>query len=459
MLCKQSFQSLKSSNYPKAFVENMVQSIARELGDKSPQEKVRPSNVLEAAVFWSIALTYPIWFVGGLYLVGSVLGWLLGLILFLRIMRSGRNPITPTMWIWIAGVVVIAFTLFVAHNSYGRGAGTLIKSLVSWGRTWGLLPLYLVAGCLPIRPQIIYRGAAIVCAWTLALLPPFMALKAIHFREIWFTSPLRIVGGPNALSFFQIGVYSSEDHGAGELRWKLFAPWSPALGLIGVCFFMFALQEKGWWRWIGLAGSMAMVLMSGSRLSLVCLPFVLAVSWCVRNLQRPIFLAGVGVASLLGGIGADSLLSFLSGLYRDFKARRAGSSQVREDLQKIALFRWQEAPIWGHGQVESGPITVAYMPIGSHHTWFGVLFVHGIVGLFALLVPMFVSVGELLFKANSSPVAMTGFRLMLTLCIFSFGENLEAISYFYWPALIGIGMALSQKYSARNPGTVRVTTL
>ena len=262
---------------------------------------VRPGNVLEAAVFWPLALLYPIWFVGGLYLVGSVLGWLLGIILVLRILRSGINPIPLTLWVWIAGVLTIALTLFVAHNGYGRGTGTLIKSMVSWGRTWALLPLYLLAGCLPIRPQIVYRGAAIVCAWTLALLPAFMALKAIHFREVWFTSPLKVIGGPNALSFFQIGVYSSEDHGAGELRWKLFAPWSPALGLIGVCFFMLALQEKGGWRWIGLAGSVAMVLLSGSRLSLVCLPFVLVVSWCLQNLKRPMFLAGVGVASLLGG--------------------------------------------------------------------------------------------------------------------------------------------------------------
>ncbi|MGK7906395.1 MAG: O-antigen ligase family protein [Synechococcus sp.] len=411
---------------------------------------VRPGNVLEAAVFWPLALLYPIWFVGGLYLVGSVLGWLLGIILVLRILRSGINPIPLTLWVWIAGVLTIALTLFVAHNGYGRGTGTLIKSMVSWGRTWALLPLYLLAGCLPIRPQIVYRGAAIVCAWTLALLPAFMALKAIHFREVWFTSPLRVIGGPNALSFFQIGVYSSEDHGAGELRWKLFAPWSPALGLIGVCFFMLALQEKGGWRWIGLAGSVAMVLLSGSRLSLVCLPFVLVVSWCLQNLKRPMFLAGVGVASLLGGVGADAILSFLSQFYRDFKARRAGSSQVREDLQKIALFRWQEAPIWGHGQVEGGPITVAYMPIGSHHTWFGVLFVHGVVGLFALLVPMVLTLGELVLKANSSPVAMTGFRLMLTLCLFSFGENLEAIAYFYWPVLMAIGMALACKTPARG---------
>ena len=78
------------------------------------------------------------------------------------------------------------------------------------------------------------------------------------------------------------------------------------------------------------------------------------------------------------------------------------------------------------------------------------LFVHGVVGLFALLVPMVLTLGELVLKANSSPVAMTGFRLMLTLCLFSFGENLEAIAYFYWPVLMAIGMALACKTPARG---------
>ena len=44
--------------------------------------------------------------------------------------------------------------------------------------------------------------------------------------------------------------------------------------------------------------------------------------------------------------------------------------------------------IWGHGTVERGPHIVEYMPIGSHHTWNGLLFVKGMVGYAGLAVPM-----------------------------------------------------------------------
>jgi hypothetical protein len=84
-----------------------------------------------------------------------------------------------------------------------------------------------------------------------------------------------------------------------------------------------------------------------------------------------------------------------------FKEARAESTRVRQTLKEIAGYRWKtEAPIWGHGVVEPGPHLVEYMPIGSHHTWYGLLFVKGIVGLFALAVPMALSFLVLLFKAQ-----------------------------------------------------------
>ncbi|MEO1133324.1 MAG: O-antigen ligase family protein [Cyanobacteria bacterium J06639_1] len=428
-----------------AAATNEILPDPRDRASTASEPKLEPANAIESVIFWAVASTYPIWLVGGLYLVGSALGWLAGLLLLARILRSGRSPIPGTVWLWIVGIVAIAGTLFASHADFHQSTGTLIKSLVSWARTWALLPLYLLVGCLPIRPQILYRAAGVVSAWTLALMPFLWGLKAIHFREIWYTSPLRVLGGPNAISFFQIGVYSAEDHGAGELRWKLFAPWSPALGLMGVFFFMFALQDKGKWRWIGIVGSLLMIGMSGSRMSLVSLPAVLIATWCLHNIRRPMVLVGAGIASALGGLGADWAIAKFTSFYRAFKAARAGSSQVRSDLQKIAWFRFPEAPIWGHGMVDSGPITVAYMPIGSHHTWFGLLFVHGVVGLVALLVPMVVTTLDLAWRSLSDPLAMTGLRLMLTLWLFSLGENIESIAYFYWPALVGIGMALCQR--------------
>jgi O-antigen ligase len=58
-------------------------------------------------------------------------------------------------------------------------------------------------------------------------------------------------------------------------------------------------------------------------------------------------------------------------------------------LGRLALERWSEAPLWGHGIVDPrGPAFTKFMPIGTHHTWFGILFEKGLVGLIALAIPL-----------------------------------------------------------------------
>jgi hypothetical protein len=76
------------------------------------------------------------------------------------------------------------------------------------------------------------------------------------------------------------------------------------------------------------------------------------------------------------------------------------------------------------------------MPIGSHHTWLGLLFVKGIVGLFALAVPMIVTVVVLVRRSLG---------LSLVLLLYTFGENLEILVYLYWPGIIILGLALQER--------------
>lgn len=123
---------------------------------------------------------------------------------------------------------------------------------------------------------------------------------------------------------------------------------------------------------------------------------------------------------------------------------RPGSTRVRPALANIAVQRWwHEVPIWGHGIVERGPKVVEHMPIGTHHSWYGLLFTKGIVGAVALAVPMFISAIYLLFEAQFSRKAASGFGLMLILVLYSFFEKLGILAYLYWPALLWIGWSLN----------------
>ena len=133
-----------------------------------------------------------------------------------------------------------------------------------------------------------------------------------------------------------------------------------------------------------------------------------------------------------------------------FKGARADSTRVREALQRIAFERWrEEAPWFGHGTVQPGPHLVEYMPIGSHHTWFGLLFVKGLVGFGALFVPLVAHLVVVVADATRHPRGRLPLGILMTLILLSFGENLEIEAYMFWPALLMLGVHLREMADAR----------
>jgi hypothetical protein len=426
-----------------------------------PQDPLLPENLPEKLVWWAIAYTYLIWLVGGLYIVGSVLGWILLLCLLIKLLAQqegyveGDEPpisIPIPILCWIAGMVVMEIALVVGHLDYNLGVGQILKSSIGWAKGWAGLALFPLAGCLSIRPQIIYRAVCVVGFCTLLLTPFFLLTPALHLPQILYVSPLRIVGGPGN-EFFDVPLFEI-DNTTGDLRWRLFSPWAPALGFVGNVSFMLALQEKNiHWRWRGLAGAVLMCFICKSRLAQLCIVLIPLLTLFLSRLNRPPILIGLGLASFFGSIFSPTLLTAIENYWENFKSARADSTRVRMALKRIAMDRWErEAPIWGHGVVEKGPHVVEYMPIGSHHTWAGTLFVKGIVGFIALAVPMAVSFVDLLIKSNDQrrPTAQVGLSIVMILFLYTFGENLEILVYLFWPGLIIMGIG-----SAEKPSTPR----
>lgn len=123
-----------------------------------------------------------------------------------------------------------------------------------------------------------------------------------------------------------------------------------------------------------------------------------------------------------------------------FKGARADSTRVRETLQLIAGERWRNEAFWfGHGTVHPGAHVVEYMPIGSHHTWWGLLFVKGLVGMLALLVPLVWQTALALLDAARHPRGRLPLSIMMTIVLLSFGENVEIEAYMLWPGLLVLG--------------------
>lgn len=420
------------------------------------QEVIKPRNFEEKVVWYTITWTYGLYVIGGLYLAAPVIAWVLFFYLCKKlILQNSRTPVEERVtipfgvWVWIIGMIVMLVALFMGHFDYNLSNGEIIKSAIGWAKGWALLAIFPLIGCLNIRPELLYRAGCNVCFQTLLVFPIFYIAYLARLPATLYVSPLQAVGGPGP-DFFAMNLYEIDPE-AGSARWRLFTPWAPAVGFVANIYFIFAFQEKSQkWRWAGIMGSLLMCQVSASRLALLNLVVVSSLTGVLSQLTRPKMLMGLSFASPVIGLLAPSIIKTYQNFMDAFQAARAGSSRVRAALGRIAYDRWEsEAPIWGHGIVEKGPHVAEHMPIGSHHSWFGLLFVKGIVGFFALAVPMFLTFIECLIKCQTSKVAQSGLSIIFTLFLYTFGENLEILAYLFWPALVILGIAMKEKIS--NP--------
>lgn len=408
-----------------------------------------PESTEERLVWTALVWTYPLYFLGALYLSGPVVGWLLFLLFLGRFARGERQQRIPlAVWLWCAGMLVMLVSLVVGHVLNHLGTVQLIKSSIGWAKGWALLAIFILAGTQHIRPEILVRGAMHVCLHTLMLLPLFIGAWLLRLPETAYVSPIKVIGGPGP-EFFAVSLYEI-DPGSGLPRWRLFTPWAPALGFVANIFFLLSrLETDRFWRRIGVTASVMMILMSQSRLALLALIFMVGLLWAWRRLSAPAIAFCAALGAFVFAFAGAWILETLISSYDAIKAARADSTRVRETLARIALQRWEnEAPIWGHGVVERGPHLVEYMPIGSHHSWYGLLFVKGVVGLLALAVPLACSVYALTRAGADLPCRVAACCALL-LFAYTFGENLEILAYLIWPGLIMIG--LGHRLVAKTP--------
>ncbi|WP_372748883.1 O-antigen ligase domain-containing protein [Litorivivens sp.] len=426
-------------------------------------QAIAPANIIEKWIWYALILTYPFYVIGAVYIVAPVLGWILIAYWAYNLwlpepmrIKSFQLEIPPIAWLWIVGMLVMEVALVAGHVNFHLGLPAIIKSSIGWAKGWALLAVFIMVGAtLPVRPELIYRACCIICLHTLILIPIFVGSYYVGIPGKIFISPLKAIGGPGP-EFFEFQLYgiNPESHGP---RWRFFTPWAPAAGLLANFYMVFALQEKEkFWRWCGIIGSIAMVLMCQSRAGLVAMLFVSPAVYFISRLNNPVLWMTGGVGMAAASIAFTNLMELADITITEFKQARAGSSRVRAALARIAIQRWRdEAPVWGHGVVERGPHLVEFMPIGSHHSWYGLLFVKGIVGFFALFIPMVVTLIVLFIQAQRCATSRAGLCCILILIMFSFGENLEILAYLFWPALVIIGAAfrndiVGKSFNAKN---------
>jgi len=412
-------------------------------------DTLRPA---ERIVYRTIVLTWPFYSIGALYVVGPVLAWgmagFAALALYLGpLIRADLSARMPPALVWIAfaamaGMLVV---LWVGQHDYGFGTGRMIKSTIGWAKGWALFPLYLMIGaCLFVRMEVIVRAYCVLGLQTLVLLPLFVAAPMIGLPEKIFTSPLKMVGGPGP-EYFTVFLYTI-DPANGMPRWQFFTPWSPFAGLVGVVTVLCALEERNrFWMMCGLLAGLAMVLMTKSRMSVVGLVVCIGIPRGLPLILKPwaCFAASAACVSMI--MVGDRVMAGVSDARNHFREMRANSTRVRDALKRIAKERWASEAYWfGHGSVEPGSHVTEYMLIGTHHTWYGLLFVRGAAGAILFAIPIIGILIVLTLRVLGSPRGYLPLGVLLSLLLVSFGGNLETQFYIVWPALVIIGAGIAE---------------
>ena len=421
-------------------------------------------TVEEKLIFGSLAGTWVLYAVGALYIAGPVLGVALASIYAFRAYGAPAlpasehpSPMPVTIMVWIVAMVVMLIALLVGHAVQDLGVAKTIKSTIGWAKGWALLAIFPLAGaCLLVRKEILVRANRWFILQTLILIPVFLAAPTIGLPEKIFVSPLKVVGGPGP-EYFTFFLYTLDPE-SGAVRLQFTAPWAPAAGFVANIMLIVAMEDKRlFWRGLGVFTAVAVVLLCKSRMALLCLLLAWPAAFFIGKLARgwPALLASAGVLGI--GLFSNQIVSLATGFIDRMNSMRAGSNRVRQALNDMAFDRWwTEARIWGHGIVERGPHHVENMPIGSHHTWLGLLFVKGAVGFLAMLIAMLWTTIDLALTAQVRREARAGLAVIIVMWFFSFSENLESLAYIYWPGLVMIGMGL--RAAAEEARAARLTS-
>jgi hypothetical protein len=403
----------------------------------------------EALVTWVIVGTWVIWAVGGLYHTYPIVAWTLTgwgcarRLGFTDYDPAAFKPIPTGVWMWIGGMVTMAVALIFGHLNYDFSVLEIIKSLFGWVKGWALFAVLPFAGAsLRIRPHVLIRAINVLSAQTLILIPIFIAASLSGLPPVLYVSPLVYLGGASE-TFFGVGTHWI-DPGSPDIRFRFYAPWGPAAALVAQIAMVIGVFDRDWrWRIVAVVSSIAVCYLAKSRLSLVAIPVLIP---ALSQLYRPLMVGVSGAIAVVSIFMLTTITNLIDTAVSNFNSARADSSRVRATLQRIAIHRWQnEAPVFGHGAVERGSHLVEFMPIGSHHTWNGLLFVKGGVGFAALAIPMLWTFFELLLKAQRDPIARAALGVVIVLFINSNGENLEILCYLLWPGLLLIGIAMNRR--------------
>jgi uncharacterized membrane protein YhaH (DUF805 family) len=435
----------------------MLKALARRLvRDLPPARAADP--VAEACLFWYLVLT-PLWWMTGTLVPLGILGTAA---LFVR--RPPRQPaIRLVAALWIAVGLAQALSVIVNWVALDGGGTSLLRGLGSFVTTgWIVIGLAIGVGAEAglATPRVV-RAICVHAGWMLLFTGiSLFTAHGLGWPELIVPSPLALLlpGELPVVRFHLRMIFYQSDAllESRTMRLTLFYPWATGLALGGATALLVGTGDpRRGWRIVAAVAGVVAVLLSYSRSAILCLAVALVILAFLRlSAPRQAF------AVLLAGLATN--LALLAGfdpveaareVQAGFTNLRPGSSFARALVYELSWAHFLDRPILGHGWM-SGPVAawLPSMPLGSHSSFYGVLYLGGVVTFatlcLAYLATLAVAAARLRDRGREAPVALV---LLLLLGVVAIGEGINVLVPSLLATFLWLGGALRSPASGAVP--------
>ena len=409
----------------------------------------------EKVIYWTIVLT-PLWWLLGiqtLFYPAVIVGLLVIRFDWNRILEI---PIPVAVWAWLAMAVTMLWTALFGLSDIGFDLMKTAATLVTFFKGY-----FLIFACLllqfgtRIRVEVITRavvwmaiGYLVVICLQLVMLYGGIKLRPIMPPLAKFTpgNPLSLVVKLTASwkPFFGITVPRS----------ALYMPDPPIPGICGLLALIICCGEKQIrLRKLAIAGCIAAILISQSRLAWVCLPIAITVlatfhTFWARQMSLWLF----SLTALFASFLELTFKELLQQPWAIFNKARPSSTTDRAFVVAKTLEAWRESPWLGWGITQDTANWYTYeIALGSFSTYAAVLYLHGVVGFIVFIIALATTLANVWQIAlEDNILGKRAFAGLIVLYLFIQGLPLSWITVYIWFFFIWLGAIMATENHKRD---------
>jgi len=411
-------------------------------------------SFVEKVIYWTIVLT-PLWWLLGIQSIFYPIVAVFLLTVNFELDKIIKGSLPACCWAWLAMTLAALWTSMIGLDKLDFEILKTAVTLVTLFKGY-----FLIFACLAIpfwhriRVQVITRAVAWMSSGYLVTLTiQLLILLAVGPQEGFLPPLARFIPG-NKLSLMVKFANVQPFFGIPLPRTDLYTADPPILGVCALLFFFICWDETNHrLRKFALAGCLAALIISQSRLAWICFPLVLLIIVVFRSgLARQIWLWLAAFTTLIYTVLGMSLQELVNQPLATFNSARADSSKDREYVVNATIDAWKDSPWLGWGIVDR---TVSWgnglfeLPLGTFSSYAQVLYLHGIFGFIFFLIAL-VSTLYMFWQPalKGNKMCQRGFATLIALYILCQATNLTWMAIYFWFFFVWLSAIITETRQA-----------